>query len=202
MCPVMERAIREKLLAKVPGLSHAKRQQISNALFEIRQEAEQFSRAGSESIETAEESWEKMLEIPVIRVGLWGAERICFSALFHAYENFVRHVFGLITHNDPGYRIKDLKAFPSDFEKAFGAELAQTCLNDVEVRNARIVRNAVAHNGGRNTDELRKVQHDFPIHDDQIQITTQHTRTLHQSLKERSLRLAEAGKETLGKRVS
>jgi hypothetical protein len=78
-----------------------------------------------------------------------------------------------------------------EVEKHFGQQVAQDCLNAPEVRAARLVRNALAHNGGKETDELKKIQHGIRVEGGVLQIMAPDTRRLFDVLKDRAYKLVE-----------
>ena len=81
-----------------------------------------------------------------------GIQRINYGSLFFAYDDFLANVNrtreqAYSSKNDP------IKAA---FSKHFGATLADHCWNHDEVDLARLVRNTLAHNGGRFGKDLEK----------------------------------------------
>src|SRR5207253_2041712 len=83
--------------------------------------------------------------------GLWGSQRTVYGAVYHTYENFVSRCVGL-ARNEPDYRSPNAKALHADARAAFGDTTADFCLTDQAVDAARLVRNALAHHGGKETD--------------------------------------------------
>jgi hypothetical protein len=78
-----------------------------------------------------------------------------------------------------------------DAKAAFGEATADYCLTDQAVEAARLVRNALAHNGGRVTDELKTVSHGIDIVDQLLQVMPDDNRKLFDALKKRAFKLAE-----------
>jgi hypothetical protein len=126
-------------------------------------------------------------------------------SLFFAYEDFLANV---IRTQEPTYSSKDRKnpihvAFPNHF----GQPLTDFCWNHDEVNLARLVRNALAHNGSRFGKDLEKYKSRFidatdmdevPLRGDHfnlvdgvIQITPGNTTYLFGVLKERVTKIVE-----------
>jgi hypothetical protein len=130
-----------------------------------------------------------------IRLAIIGTQRMCYAAIYYAYENFVLQIYQLVSAS-PNYRIRDAKSFSKDFAGTFGAGLRTFCWSAPAIRIAGLVRNALVHNGGRMTDQLRNEEHDFEVVDGEIQVLPGHTKALHDLLKERVPRLVN---ETIAK---
>ena len=136
--------------------------------------------------------WKLHLQTSDFILGIRSSQRVCFGGLYYAYENYVRRVLGLLRGN-PDYRIpNDRKGkFKRDFESCFGQDLWKKCVEDKRVEIARLVRNALAHNGGRETDELKSEGHTFPVSGGEIQVTVEYTRPLFNILKGCALALTQ-----------
>lgn len=127
------------------------------------------------------------------QLSIWGSQRLCYPALYHAYEHFLRDVMS-VRIGDPNYRIPRYEEFLRQAEKYLGPQTLGYCLTDADVTLARLVRNAFAHKGGKLTKELRALPSlPFEIVDDMIQIMAPDTTALFNLLKERAYRLAEVG---------
>jgi hypothetical protein len=64
-------------------------------------------------------------------------------------------------------------------------------LRDPQINLARLTRNALAHNGGRMTEELQNEEHTFVIEGDEIQINSDHTTSLYRHLASKVMKVAE-----------
>jgi len=147
--------------------------------------------------------WNFLVHAPEFQFSILGTQRINYGALFFAYEDFLASV---ITTKEPTYSSKK-KPIKEAFPAHFGGALADFCWNHDEVTLARLVRNALAHNGGRFGGDLDrykdrfedatgttnpKLQDDFFILvDGKIQITPGNTRHLFGVLKERVTKIVE-----------
>ncbi len=138
--------------------------------------------------------WDRLIESKEgneFQLAIWGTQRLCYPALYHAYENFLRDVMSVRTA-DPNYRILRYEKFLKDAVANLGQAIVDECLTDPAVTLARLVRNAFAHKGGRLTKELRELKtFPFQIEDDTIQITAPDTTSLFNLLKVRVRKLAE-----------
>jgi hypothetical protein len=132
-----------------------------------------------------------------LQISIFGGQRNSYGAFFFEYENFVTSCVGLarkkdVALNEEEYRSYSSKGLLKDFQAAFDEELAEYCLNDPPVNVGRIVRNALAHNGGKidkkDGAEVRGVIEEI---DGFARIMPEHNRILFDALKERAFKLAE-----------
>jgi hypothetical protein len=126
-----------------------------------------------------------------MQFSLWGSQRICYGAVFHAYEDFITQCVGL-ARNDPDYQVFKWKSLASHAKDAFGQAIADYCLTDQPVEIARLVRNRLAHNGGKICKELEALPHGIEVANDILQIKPVDNHKLFAMLKERVRLLAEA----------
>jgi hypothetical protein len=121
---------------------------------------------------------------------LWGSQRLSYGAIYHAYEDFIRHCIGIL---DGSSYFRDRDLFGA-LQRAFGgagAMMRAACLEDDDVAVARHARNAIAHNGGKPSPELLALNHQFKIVDDEIQVVPRDTRRLFSTLKVKADLLAD-----------
>jgi hypothetical protein len=152
--------------------------------------------------------WDYYMGIGTFKTTLWSSQRICYAAIYHAYENFVTRCVAE-AKNKPNYRPKKHKRTPTE---ALGDDLndiipgaGDYCLKDAHVDFARLVRNALAHNGGRSAPEIEAKNtehktdggrvHKLMILDGMIQVVPDDTRFLFDLLKQKVLWLAEKAKD-------
>jgi len=76
-----------------------------------------------------------------------------------------------------------------DAGRAFGSKVAADCLTSPPVMIARLVRNALAHDGGRETVHLKGMSHGLAVEQGVLQIMAPDTRELFNRLKRRALKL-------------
>jgi hypothetical protein len=157
--PALVSALVDRLPAEMGNsLSNMRRKQLESA---VRIIAEQVNEATNDATSAFDLKtlWSDFLspDIQEFQLSLWGCQRLCYGAVYHAYENFVRQCVGMV-REEPDYRALFGKLV-ADGKAAFGDEAIAYCLKDQFVKVARLTRNALAHNGGRLTDELRRLPH-------------------------------------------
>jgi hypothetical protein len=146
-----------------------------------------------ESAEVAEEMWTTLLNgaaAQEFRLHIWGSQRISYGAIYHAYENFIREALALAL-GVANYKAGNISLLLKDCERCFGKPIADRCLADTDVETARLVRNALAHNGGKETSKLHGITHGIRVEGGELQIMAPDTRRLFDSLKGRAYTLAE-----------
>jgi hypothetical protein len=132
-----------------------------------------------------------------LQVSIFGGQRTSYGAFFFEYENFVTSCVGLARKKDETlkeeeYRVYSSKTLFKHFKAAFDEELAEYCLNDKPVRVGRIVRNALAHNGGKiDKEDWAEVRGVIEEIDGFARIMPEHNRILFDALRERAFKLAE-----------
>ncbi|NLY02834.1 MAG: hypothetical protein GXY83_42820 [Rhodopirellula sp.] len=152
---------------------------------------------GDETREQADEAtlfrldavWRCLLDDPEFQLAIWGSQRIGYGSIYHAYEHFVRGCIALASGN-PSYRGRRIHALIRDAGQLFGPKIAHDCLASQSVMAARLVRNALAHNGGRETVQLRGFPHGLVVEDNVVQVMASDTRGLFDRLKIRAYKLA------------
>jgi len=181
------KALRERVDTDLgDSLSHMTRKKFKDWIRVIEERVRQeLDRA--EPAVTAEMTWRECVDAahagnPEFSMSIWGLQRTAYIAIFFAYEEFLRACTGLAKKN-PDYRVVGFRKFATDVKTCFGADVASQCLDDERVDIARLVRNALAHNGGGITDELRKKPLELRVVDDIIQIMAPDTRELFDLLK-------------------
>ncbi|VTR97732.1 hypothetical protein [Tuwongella immobilis] len=149
--------------------------------------------------------WESLVNHSEFRFSILGTQRINYGALFFAYEDFIANV---IRTKDFAYTSKGANnQIDKVFPKHFGTSLGNLCWNDDEVQLAKLVRNALVHNGGRFGEDLEKFRsrfvtvtqldnallcgEKFNLVNNKIQIMPDNTRYLFCVLKERVTRIVD-----------
>lgn len=162
--------------------------------FKIAQEQTKFDVAGY---------WNFLLHTPEFRFCILGTQRVNYGSLFFAYEDFLANV---IRTREPLYTSKK-DPIKSAFARHFGDPLTDLCWNHDNVDLAKLVRHALAHNGGRFGKDLEKYKarfvdatgmtlplirgEMFNVVDGKIQITPCNTTHLFGVLKERVTKIVE-----------
>lgn len=182
-------AIESRLLEVMRGdLSEAARRKLRDAVREIA-EAASSARDDSDAMwSSTNVHWHELLPDQEFAISIWGSQRICYAALYHTFEDFARQCIGLASGQGqdwrPGGEIIDAAT------RLFGESFVQACLCDHAVTVARLVRNALAHHGGRVTKELGSVAHGLEVENGVIQILADDTSKLFHALKNRAYDLA------------
>ena len=123
---------------------------------------------------------------------IFGAQRICYGNIFHEYENFVKRCVGLVK-KDPDYRAPNWKTLHKDAEGVFGKTIADYCLKEQPVETGRLIRNCLAHGGGKlSADDISALpKGSYEEIGGFVRIIPKHNRELFDALKERAMKLAE-----------
>lgn len=131
-----------------------------------------------------QEVWDTLLGIREFSIAILVAERICYANLFFAYEDFLIKVLKKITSRE-SIRTTDKKEFKKIIKEALSDDEAYNnywgC-DDINI--PKLVRNAISHAGGDETDELKGVKHGIEVIDERLQITATHTRQLYVTLSQ------------------
>jgi hypothetical protein len=130
-----------------------------------------------------EMAWRTMLKQSEFQLSIWGSQRLCYAAVYYAYEDFLARCYRL-SAVQPDYRVG--KGFTQDFRDQFSATLRDCCWSDPKINIARLTRHALVHNGGRLTSDLKKLNnHGLKLHGEDIQIFSAFTKSLYELLKDR-----------------
>lgn len=140
----------------------------------------------------SEQIWEQYLGDHVYQITIWSLLRICYVAVYNAYDNFIHRC------TSTAHTSEDVRTSNNDFKRklcdAFGPAVTQQCWTNAAIRRARRTRHALAHAGGRETDDLRRESHNFAVHDGVIHIMPEDIKELYSTLKDAVLVLAETAK--------
>lgn len=187
-----------------PTLDHNQRGVLKRVVAKIEKEAFQALKAGEAQVDhDVKKFWTYLAHNSEFQFCILGTQRINYSSLFFAYEDFLANV---IRTKEPTYSSKR-EQIKVALTSHFGDVLADYCWNHDEVTLARLVRNALAHNGGRFGTALEPhrarfvdatgtpepvLQGDlFILVDEKIQITPDNTKHLFGVLKERVSKVVE-----------
>lgn len=150
--------------------------------------------------------WEKYLNISEFTLAILGSQRLVYSAVYFAYEDFFRRCYEVLPDAQPFWFNTKKFTAAIDAHPAYGKALREDCWTRMEIHEARLIRHAVAHNGGRLTTEIKDGLADgtlvmtLPVEGEDIQIMPEYTRALHDILKERVQRIVVATVATLATR--
>ena len=112
--------------------------------------------------------WADFMNDPAFRLSLWSSQRIAFVAFYNAYEVFLIDCLKVSTG------LTSLRTQMEEFRKALRnslrEDIADPCWFHGEINIARLVRHALSHNGGRQTEDLKKQKFDIKLIGDNLQI--------------------------------
>ena len=133
--------------------------------------------------------WQELLQTSEFQLSIWGSQRVCYGALYHAFEDFTRQCIAIASREEddgrpPGGTLKVAR-------RIYGNNFVHSVLEDHALTVARLVRNALAHHGGRLTKELENINHGFDVEDGVVQIMACDTANLYHVLKSKAYELAE-----------
>jgi hypothetical protein len=125
--------------------------------------------------------WRSYLQLDAFAMGVWSSQRVCYVAFYSAYENF------LIRCVKQALGVKQLRTTSAEFKPAlrsrFGRDILDSCWGNSDMNLARLVRHALSHAGGRETDDLRRHRHKITLVDGVLQIAPDDNHSLLKTLK-------------------
>jgi hypothetical protein len=169
------------------------RQQLDQAIQRIGTEVQAALEKERVEFDT-EFMWQRYLDNSEFQFSLWGSQRLCYGAVYYAYEDFLLRTYKLAM-GQAAYQIRR-DDFSKDFGTAFGVSLRDYCWSDPAVHVARLTRHALVHNGGRVTDKLSRQKHNLRVEGGELQIMPSDTKALFDLLKDRAFSLT---KEVIGR---
>ncbi len=198
------KGICDKLEVRMPVLNFNQRMALRRVLTDIEREALHTLKTAQSQVRfDVERYWDFITHTSEFPFCILGSQRINYGALFFAYEDFLANT---IRTKEAAYSSRD-NPIKVAFAKHFGDPLTDYCWNHDEVDLARLVRHALAHNGGRFAPPLDKYKARFVdatgttppllqgelfyVVDGKIQITPCNTKYLFGVLKDRVTRIVE-----------
>lgn len=150
-----------------------------------------FANAGKSVSADESEIWDSVCNssIQTLVVATTGAQRLVFTGMFFALEHFCHRCCCLVAKDDELWWKYRSKKGSGLVEEIFSASLYDQVLGGY-IDTARMVRNALAHHGGRVTSELRSANHGFYITPDELIIRPEDNRKLFAEIKQRCLMIA------------
>lgn len=195
----------DKLSARMEfRLKLDQRRALKRAVAEIENEAHQALKTAKEQVKfDVARYWDSLIQSSEFSFCILGTQRINYGSLFFAYEDFLANV--IRTREKTYWSKKD--PIKSAFARHFGNPITDYCWNHEEVELAKLVRNALAHNGGEKGKDLEKYAtlfvdvtgiprpvlrgEVFNLVGDKIQITPCNTKHLFGVLKNRVSKIVE-----------
>lgn len=171
-------------------MTNTARNRLAQVLRELNEELTAGIENDPETQMSAEDFWKSFLdkELVEFHVAIWGSQRFCFGALYHAYESYFREVLA-IKKGNPDYKFHRFEELVKHVTEEFGPDIADKCLVGDFINISRWTRNALAHNGGKENNDLKKYrkvkEHNIPVADDFLQIMATHNEELISALEQR-----------------
>ena len=191
------RAMTDKIAQRMGNMTHTGRQRLTQVVKELADEILTGVENDPESDMDANDMW-KHFQHPAmveLHVAIWGSQRFCFGALYHAYENYFREVLA-IKKGDPNYKFHRFSQLVEHTTEEFGSDIADKCLNGEFLDITRWIRNSLAHNGGKENQDLinhrKKKDHGIPVESGYLQIMPPDNERLISALQRRVTILTEA----------
>lgn len=152
------------------------------------------AREKAKLILSIDEIWKAYLEHHVFKLTLWSSLRICFVAIYGAYDDFVQRCTAIASGNER-IRTTQQREFKAAFIGAFGEQAYMQCWTSAEITLARHVRNSLAHAAGRVPRTLARKPHHFRVDDNVIQVVPEDIKWLFAILGRATLLIAASARE-------
>ena len=192
-----------------PKLKYDQRASLKRAVVQIEKEAYVAMRTAQDQVGLdVAEYWKFLTESREFPFCILGTQIVNYCSLFFAYEDFIANFLRI---KNPEYSSLKNKNTAQELTIGYGSDLGDYCWTHPEIELARLVRNELAHNGGRRGEKLNKYAARFvdstevtnpELHADKfnlvnskIQIAPDNTRYLFNILKDRVARIVNAIKE-------
>lgn len=134
--------------------------------------------------------WDHFIGNKDFNMSLWGSQYQAFTAVYLPYDNFLGKVVR-IASGKQGLKVGTCDKLEAAFAETFGADFAKQFVMDRPIHEARLVRHAIAHNGGEETDDLRTFKHHYRCPRHQLQIYPEDVKQLFDLLKGKVKSLSE-----------
>ena len=149
---------------------------------------------GGRKLISREQLWRHFhLEDPKMsemHLAIFGSQRLCYVAIYFAYETFVRETLAIFKGVEE-FRELNFRDVKKAANECFTKEVADACLDKV-VDDARRIRNAIAHNGGKLGKNSNGNIHGIRIEGGTLQVMPHDSRKLIRELEGRVEKLVEA----------
>jgi hypothetical protein len=129
---------------------------------------------------TANDAWDLYLQNSEFQLSIVGLMNQTYSGIFFAYEHFVLSCYRIVSRDQSTRTNRG--DFSQKLASAIGEAVAEQCWNGHEMRGRKLIRNAIAHNGGKFHTQLDPWKSDLHVIDGVIQIAASENRQLYGSL--------------------
>jgi hypothetical protein len=166
------------------GISRKIRRTIAKRISAIATEFRE-QRAKIELQMPIDEIWQNFYRDDGYVQGVWSSQRVAFLAFYNEYEAFLiqcaKEALGKTSFRitDKG----DKKEFYDLLRSKFDTNILDICWLHSEINIARVVRNSLSHSGGKETDDLKGLNHGFKFMDGKLQIGPEHIHRLLRHLR-------------------
>ncbi|HUE12885.1 MAG TPA: hypothetical protein VMR25_01865 [Planctomycetaceae bacterium] len=113
--------------------------------------------------------WTQFMDDIAFRMSLWESQRVAYVAFYNAYEAFVVRCLKVGTGRS-SLRSTDKKTFNEALRSGLAKDVSGPCWSHHEINIARLVRHALSHNDGHETEELSAQKHGIKLIGDELQI--------------------------------
>ena len=131
---------------------------------------------------TREQVWSDYAQDASFMMGLDQTMRNGYVSVFAAYESFVTTATSIALDGEK-VRVTPANAFHEKLQRAFGGK-AKTIWHEEETKTAKLVRHAMIHAGGRETDDVRTRSHGLIVDGGILYVFPANLRRLYQHLSE------------------
>jgi hypothetical protein len=138
--------------------------------------------------------WHDYVKHHVYRITIWSSLRICYVAIYNAYDNYVCQCIST-ANNGLEVQTTPKKNFNAKFKGAFGEQAFQKCWANSDIIIARLARHSLSHAGGRETRKLADRSHHIHVLDGVLQIAPKDVKELYVTLKDAAYELADVAKD-------
>lgn len=188
-CQKLARALRDHILNEFGSrLSHMKRKDLISIVDKVSQAAQEATERAAPAFQI-DQVWAAFSQNKEFTLALRGCQRLCYPALYHAYENFVRRCVAE-ARGDPNCR-PHWAALRDELDRLMPPSMGTDCLGDSQVEVARLARDTLNHNGGMMTENLSKTRHKLTVVQGRIEPLPKDILTLFDLLKTKVRKLAE-----------
>ena len=134
----LTRALRGFFLDKTKhSFNPTKRKELAGIFDKVSDDVQETIRKAPPALDR-QKMWEAFLGVEEFSISLWSSQRLCYGAVYYAYENFLSQCVS-IGQKKLDYRAHSAAQLRDDLNKLFGSAIGNMCLDDGKVTLARRV---------------------------------------------------------------
>lgn len=163
-------AVLAKLSSRLPEVAESRplRGRLAEELAKLAAEA-RSTREAVEPDMPLEPIWQRFLAVVPFSMSVWASQRIGYVAFYNSYKAFLIQVLKTLL-GVAILRTRD-KEFKNALRTGFtGKDVLDACWANHNLNVARLVRHALSHNSGRQTEDLSKQHHNIKLIEEVLQI--------------------------------